>query len=137
MFENALYCFSDTEVTGVSEEMREWLLYAAIGLFVVVVVTTAWITIPELAAPALNCTAPPATAVDTQTTVSDAVTLRVSINTATVQELMLVDGIGEKTAQKIVDYRETHGGFDSLEELLNISGIGAKKLEAWRPYLVL
>ncbi len=52
----------------------------------------------------------------------------ISINTATKEELMQLSGIGEKIAQAIVDYREAHGLFQTLEDLLKVKGIGEKKL---------
>lgn len=60
-----------------------------------------------------------------------------NLNTATKEELMLINGIGEVTASKIVAYREEIGGFTSLDQLMDIDGIGEKKLAAWRPYLTL
>ena len=53
----------------------------------------------------------------------------VNINTAGVEELDTLPGIGKSTAQKIVDYREINGSFKSIEDLQNVSGIGAKKFE--------
>ncbi len=53
----------------------------------------------------------------------------VNINSASVKELQKVDGIGAKTAAKIVAYREEHGAFKDVDELLKIKGIGKKKLE--------
>lgn len=53
----------------------------------------------------------------------------VDINTATAKELQAVDGIGAKTAARIVAYRDEHGAFKSVDELLKIKGIGKKKLE--------
>jgi len=53
----------------------------------------------------------------------------VNINSASVKELQKVDGIGAKTAAKIVAYRDEHGAFKYVDELLKIKGIGKKKLE--------
>ena len=47
----------------------------------------------------------------------------VDINTAGVEELMKLEGIGEKRAADIISYRERVGGFNSIEELMNVSGI--------------
>lgn len=53
----------------------------------------------------------------------------VNINTATVHHLQRLNGIGETTAQAVVEYREKHGGFASVGELVNVRGIGEKTLE--------
>lgn len=63
------------------------------------------------------------------------VTFPLNINTASVEELIMVRGIGEITANKIVDYRGINGYFYSMDELLNVDGIGKKKLAALNGYL--
>ena len=55
---------------------------------------------------------------------------KVNINTATKEELMSLDGVGEATAEKIIAYRQEHGPFSSIEEIKEVSGIGDKKYEA-------
>ena len=57
------------------------------------------------------------------------------INSASVEELVMVRGIGEITANKIVEYRGINGYFYSMDELLNVDGIGKKKLAALNGYL--
>ncbi len=52
----------------------------------------------------------------------------VNINTASVEELSSLKGVGEATAQKIVDYRKGYK-FKSIEELKNVNGIGEKRFE--------
>ena len=47
-----------------------------------------------------------------------------NLNTATEKELDTLPGIGEALARRIVEYREEHGGFRAVEELMEISGIG-------------
>jgi competence protein ComEA len=55
-----------------------------------------------------------------------------NLNTATLEQLDELDGIGPATAEQILDYREAHGGFGSVEELGQVSGIGEKRLASLR-----
>ncbi|HWP30910.1 MAG TPA: helix-hairpin-helix domain-containing protein [Fimbriimonadales bacterium] len=59
----------------------------------------------------------------------------ININTATEQELEELPGIGPVTAKRIVEYRLQTGGFKNVEQLLEVKGIGPKKLAAIRPFV--
>jgi competence protein ComEA len=54
----------------------------------------------------------------------------ISLNTATIEDLDELEGVGPATAQKILDWRKEHGGFRSVEDLKQVSGIGPKRFEA-------
>jgi competence protein ComEA len=60
----------------------------------------------------------------------------VNVNTASAEELQLLPGVGESRARAIVEARKTRGGFKSVEELVEVKGIGSSLLEQIRPYLV-
>ena len=55
---------------------------------------------------------------------------KVNINTATLEELQTIKGIGKKKAEAILQYRKEHGPFRTKEDLLEVKGIGKKALEA-------
>ena len=52
---------------------------------------------------------------------------KININVATIEELDTLPGVGEATANKILNYREEHGIFKSIDEIKNVNGIGDKK----------
>jgi comEA protein len=60
----------------------------------------------------------------------------VNLNTATSEQLQEVPGIGPATAEKILQMRKSYGAFKSVNDLLAVRGIGPKRLEKMRKYLV-
>lgn len=55
---------------------------------------------------------------------------KVNLNQATKEELMTLNGVGEKKAEKIIDYREENGSFQKIEDLKNVNGFGEKSFES-------
>ena len=61
----------------------------------------------------------------------------ISINSAPIEELILLPGIGTALAERIIAYREEHGGFRTMEELMKVSGIGQVKYERIKEFISL
>lgn len=79
--------------------------------------------------------APAGTTSTTSTSSTPAPGQIVSLSSADEPTLETIPGVGPVTAQKIIDYRTSNGGFDSIEQLLDIDGIGPITLENIRPYV--
>ncbi|QBP17924.1 helix-hairpin-helix domain-containing protein [Acetilactobacillus jinshanensis] len=62
---------------------------------------------------------------------------KINLNTADVKQLQTIDGIGEKRAEKIIDYRKSHGNFSKIDDVKNISGIGDKFLANIKAHVTL
>jgi competence protein ComEA len=60
----------------------------------------------------------------------------VNLNTATVDQLDQLDGVGPATAQKILAWRQENGGFRSVDDLAQVPGIGPRRLAALRPHVI-
>jgi competence protein ComEA len=60
---------------------------------------------------------------------------KININSADVYTLTLLPGIGRETALKIIHYRTENGAFTSVNDLINVKGIGVKKLEKIKKYV--
>lgn len=60
---------------------------------------------------------------------------KVNINSASVEELASINGISLSLAEKIVDYRNQNGNFETIEDIQNVSGIGEKTYEKIRDYI--
>ena len=59
----------------------------------------------------------------------------ININTANIEALTAIPGVGSATAEKIVTYRKENGKFKTVEDIKNVSGIGDKKYEAIKDYI--
>jgi len=62
---------------------------------------------------------------------------KVNINTATVEQLSVLPGVGPKLAARIVEHRQKAGAFKSVQELMNVKGIGEKNFEKIQGHLTL
>jgi len=59
----------------------------------------------------------------------------VNVNTATAEQLQLLPGVGETRARAVIETRKRRGGFESVEDLLDVKGIGESSLQQMRPYV--
>jgi len=68
---------------------------------------------------------------------SDVEVSMIDINSATLHDLVQLPGIGKVTALNIIDYRTVHGPFKSVDELIEVKGIGEKKLDMLKQYVTI
>jgi competence protein ComEA len=59
----------------------------------------------------------------------------VNLNTATAEQLTTIPGVGAKTAERIIEYRQKNGGFKKVEDLMNVSGVGEKSFLKMKPLI--
>lgn len=74
---------------------------------------------------------------DNQEVLVDDTSGKISINKATYEELITLPGIGPKTAERIIEYRNTYGPFWTLEDIKNVKGIGDKKYAKLKEYITI
>ncbi|OGJ90934.1 MAG: hypothetical protein A2268_09850 [Candidatus Raymondbacteria bacterium RifOxyA12_full_50_37] len=78
-----------------------------------------------------NASAPCAESIEHSESASETKSMQqcVNINTAQVSELVLLPGVGQKTAENIVAFRNKHGRFWNMNDVVSVKGVGKKKLE--------
>ena len=74
---------------------------------------------------------------DKQEVLVDDASEKISINKATYEELITLPGIGPKTAEKIIEYRNTYGPFWTIEDIKNVKGIGGKKYAKLKEFITI
>lgn len=79
--------------------------------------------------------APPQTEITAPATQPDPFGEKLNINTATLEQLARLPGIGEVIAGRIVEFRRENGPFQSIEELTDVEGIGEKRMDELREYI--
>jgi comEA protein len=103
-----------------------------------IVLTLVYLTGPSM--PGIACAAPVQEVIRNTRRTADAKpssSTLVNINTATVQELDGLPGIGLKMAQRVVDYRQKNGPFKRLEDLMGVQGIGEKNFLKLKPLITI
>lgn len=112
-----------------SEKAKKYVLFAVMGIFTVSVILLSFLSAPSVLLPTVKDMRP-AGGEESAAVQS----WPVDLNTASKETLVLLDGLSDVLAERIIAYREEHGGFRSVEELTKIKGIGEKRLAAWKPY---
>ena len=95
--------------------------------------TTSLLAVALILTPALNT----AFANNESVVTEQKVSMTINVNTASAEQLAELKGLGVKKAQSIIDYRQAHGPFTNIADLMNVKGIGVKFIEKNSKYLAI
>lgn len=87
---------------------------------------TSTIENPTIESPTIESFTKESSATGSSSSKSEKITTKININTASVEELQTLKGIGPATAKSIILYREEYGAFSAIEEIMNVKRIGEK-----------
>lgn len=117
-----------------SVSLSRWLIAISTALLIVITFVMIILTSPSVLV-GVEASEPIELVVEKSASGDSEVLTTINLNTATIDDLMALPELGEVLAQRIVAYRNEHGYFSAVDELINIKGIGDSRLSRWRPYL--
>ncbi|MBQ9264625.1 MAG: ComEA family DNA-binding protein [Clostridia bacterium] len=123
----------DSEQTNIKKARRvhavRLFLYVSLGLIAGLMLSALAEYGLSLRRPSIPITPVPSPVLSRASSTEENLPTRLNLNTATWEELRMLPGIGDTYARAILDYRDAHGRFFFIEELMNIPGIGSKRFE--------
>ena len=117
-----------------SVSLSRWLITISTALLIVITYVMIMLTSPSVLV-GIDASEPIELVVEKSSSGDCEALTAIDLNTASVDDLTVLPDLGEVLARRIVAYRNEHGHFSTVDELMNIEGIGDGRLSRWRPYL--
>lgn len=139
LWQTVLVCMAIASVTG----YFAWVGFHASSKPITITYATSalenesFVEPPILEETSDEISSPTQTTQESEPNLAETTVFPLELNQATKEELMLLPQVGEVTAERIIQYRQQIGGYQSLEQLMEIKGIGQKTYESISTYLYL